>query len=164
MKKRYFKSIAALVAAVCLTGMPASAETKVLVHGAEGDPAGVHITTASKITFGAEGIVVATSETETQTFPYASTAKLSFATEQSGIGNLAAATDGIRLLENPVADELRFALPADFEAADLAVYGLSGQTLVSVAHWTGAPVNVASLTPGIYLAKINSTTIKFVKK
>ena len=151
------------VIAVLVVALTARADTKVFVHGAEGTPQGLVITTASKITFGPDGITVATDGTNQQTFAYGNTAKLTFEANQVGVDNIAAAGD-FTLAENPVGDQLLINVPADFEGAALSVVSLSGQSLLQMQAWQGQPVDVSNLGKGIYLVTIDSTTLKFIKK
>lgn len=144
--------------------MPAApGEVKLQAKDADGKETGVaKITLDSRIRFTDRGVAVLNGEAQTALFPYTETAKLSFLTDGSGIAPVNGATQ-LRLVNNPVGDTLEFAGCGE-EGGAIAVYDLNGSLLLINKEWKGEPTDVSALTPGIYLATVNNTTFKFIKK
>ena len=46
---------------------------------------------------------------------------------------------------------------------DVAIYDAAGKCVMRDANWQGAPINVANLSKGVFVFKINKTAIKFSK-
>lgn len=71
--------------------------------------------------------------------------------------------DAIRPLRNPVGDTLEIACPPEKYGA-LRVCALNGTLMLRADAWKGEPVDVSSLSTGIYLVTVNNSTFKIIKK
>lgn len=49
------------------------------------------------------------------------------------------------------------------QSANVAIYNVAGQQVMSINNWSGDSIDVSALAAGIYFVNINSTTIKFIK-
>ena len=49
------------------------------------------------------------------------------------------------------------------EPADVAIYSMDGRLCLMQHDWNGEPIQVSSLTKGLYILKINNQTFKFSK-
>ena len=50
------------------------------------------------------------------------------------------------------------------KAENAAIYSIGGQKVVDLKSWNGSPVNVGSLSNGVYILKVNNKSFKFIKK
>ena len=50
------------------------------------------------------------------------------------------------------------------KAENAAIYSIGGEKVVDLKSWNGNPVNVGSLTNGVYILKVNNKSFKFIKK
>lgn len=71
--------------------------------------------------------------------------------------------DAIRPLRNPVGDTLEIACPPE-KYGVLRVCALNGTLMLRADAWKGEPVDVSSLSTGIYLVTVNNSTFKIIKK
>ena len=53
---------------------------------------------------------------------------------------------------------------AGANAANAALYSVSGQCVLSVSGWDGSPISTSSLQSGMYIFKVDNQTIKFIKR
>ena len=159
------KMLAAMMV-LSLAALPSEADTKVVVHQSQENDQEVAITTESTITFSETGFSVNASATQQMEFAYGNVESITFAVSgQSGINGVTATKQhGYTLAENPVGDLLTVITPATFKEARLSIVSFNGRNVFSNDSWTGTPVNVSSLAPGLYLLTIDSTTLKFIKK
>ena len=96
-------------------------------------------------------------------FSYSDLFILTFMYEgEASVGALKAESK-YRLRQNPVAENLEI-LGLDGGAAALKIFDAKGATRLSIKEWKGEPVNVSSLSPGIYFVTVNKTPIKFIKR
>ncbi|MBO5747570.1 MAG: T9SS type A sorting domain-containing protein, partial [Muribaculaceae bacterium] len=73
--------------------------------------------------------------------------------------------DNIRLLisPNPVDDIIRIVGYNNSEPAQLSIYSLDGEEMMRIDNWQGEPIDASQLSAGIYILRINTHTIKFIK-
>ena len=73
--------------------------------------------------------------------------------------------DNINLLisPNPVDDIIRITGYNNSEPAQLSIYSLNGEEVIRIENWQGEPIDASLLSSGIYILRINTTTIKFIK-
>lgn len=117
----------------------------------------------SRITFNDEGICVYEGENLVASIPYTNLYDLTFNYE-GGSGKVENVNvSPLRLKENPVKETLEFT-GYEGESTPLSIFALNGTCRLRAENWNGEPVNVASLSPGIYFAIINNNTFKFIKK
>lgn len=70
----------------------------------------------------------------------------------------------LRLRTNPV-DRVLSVEGFDRETeAVLSIYTISGREAVRIAAWKGEDVDVSKLPTGVYILRINQSTLKFIKK
>ena len=50
------------------------------------------------------------------------------------------------------------------KAENAAIYSIGGEKVVNLMSWNGSPVNVGSLSNGVYILKVNNKSFKFIKK
>ena len=124
----------------------------------------VPVDLGSKLRFADEGVEVYSDESLTAVFHYSDLNTISFRYDTgSSVAGLDSETS-LRLRSNPVAENLEF-IGFSGESVSLSVCGLKGEPLINVAAWRGQPVDVSSLSPGLYLARIGeSGTFKFIKR
>lgn len=96
-------------------------------------------------------------------FSYSDLFMLTFMYEgEASVGSLKAETK-LRLRQNPVAENLEI-IGLGSDAAALKIFDAKGANCLSIKEWKGEPVNVSSLSPGIYFVTVNKTPIKFIKR
>ena len=118
----------------------------------------------SKLRFAADGVEVYSGESLAAVFHYTDMRSLSFRYASGSAVSSLDSEVSLRLRSNPVAENLEF-LGFSGKPVSLSVCGLKGESLVNVADWSGQPVDVSSLAPGLYLARIGeSATFKFIKR
>ena len=73
--------------------------------------------------------------------------------------------DNFKLLisPNPVNDIIRIMGYNSSEPAQLSIYSLDGEEVMRIDNWQGEPIDASQLSAGIYILRINTTTIKFIK-
>ena len=72
---------------------------------------------------------------------------------------LSTGIDNARLPES----NLTISSPAGGKRYDVAIYDAAGKCVMRDANWQGTPINVANLSKGVFVFKINKTAIKFSK-
>ena len=97
------------------------------------------------------------------TINYSGVDHLSFAYGLNKVEGLVSDGTSLALRENPVSDVLDL-IGFDGNEADVYVYDLSGALKLKVSAWNGSPIGVAQLSQGVYILKVNNSTIKFIKK
>lgn len=122
---------------------------------------GVPIYTGDIITFSNTEMKVMTEEEVKATLPLSQIESISF----SGLMSVdkLQADNAIRPLRNPVGDVLEIVCPPEQQGM-LCVSDLSGALMLRVNDWKGEPVDVSTLSPGIYLVTIDNSTFKIIKK
>ena len=116
-----------------------------------------------KITFTDTSFSILSTDNATTDYGYSEVDKITFSDFNSiqKIGN----EDNIRLLisPNPVDDIIRIVGYNNSEAVQLAIYSLNGEEMMRVDNWQGEPIDASQLSAGIYILRINTHTIKFIK-
>lgn len=74
----------------------------------------------------------------------------------------AAAT--LRLRNNPVESVLAVEGFDTSSPAQLSVFSIAGREVIRVRSWRGEDIDVSTLPQGVYILRINQSTLKFVKK
>lgn len=49
------------------------------------------------------------------------------------------------------------------EPSDLTIFTITGQVVKQQTAWSGADINISTLTPGVYVVKVNNKVAKFSK-
>lgn len=88
---------------------------------------------------------------------------ITFSDKAAAVEALPGAEGGVKLRNNPVQDELRFAGAPELPCT-LSIYSLQGSQLLSLKGWQGENVDVSFLAPGLYILHFNTNSFKFIKK
>ena len=64
---------------------------------------------------------------------------------------------------NPVDNIIRIIGYNNSEPAQLSIYSLNGEEVMRIDNWQGELIDASPLSAGIYILRINTTTIKFIK-
>lgn len=148
-----------LLAAVAAAGFGASAR-EICFNFSDGSESQiVAVGTITNLTVSGDDLLVNLADGGSLTLPIATLSSLNF-TSTSGLA-----------LNTAVGDELRLAVGATaltVEGLDapavLNIYGANGAEVLSKKVVSGQSVSIAELPAGIYVANIESTTVKFLKK
>lgn len=116
----------------------------------------------TKIAFGPAEFRILNTGYPEMAFAYRQTSAIRFNISPMGIAGVEA-QESLRLLRNPVAEILEVT-GHDGSCASVYVTALSGATVLRADGWTGEPLNVASLAPGLYILNVNNQQLKFIKK
>lgn len=159
MKQLLLLIIAALFAPSLLLAQDNSTAT-LKIEGASGNLGKVQISTTSEITF-ADGNMVVTDGTDSQTFALADIAEMSFDFAMSSADDLTAELgSGLTItLHNNVLDvtsDLKTPITVD-------IYSASGQYFGRHTSTGTLSVDLSSLTKGIYVLKVNDKVVKFIR-
>ncbi len=80
----------------------------------------------------------------------------------AGVKGTLADAAGVSVFPNPVTDFVN--VRGDFaEPVSVSVWSASGQLCKVVDKWDGSPIDVSSLSKGVYVLKVNGKSFKFVK-
>ena len=121
------------------------------------------IETDYAITFADDGINILNADKNlVTTMPYDQAYYIQLMGVISGIEDLTI-DSSLRLKENPVGSTLELMGYAGGPAT-LRIFDMSGKLSASFSNWEGAPVDVSSLSPGMYILSLNRSIIKFIKK
>ena len=164
MKK--MKLIHGAVSALMLgLALPSSAQKISAILYSENDQelARATVETDYAITFSDEGINILNADKNlVASMPYDQAYYIQLMGVISGIEDLTIDTT-LRLKENPVVSTLEVMGYAEGPAT-LRIFDMSGKLCASFSNWDGAPVDVSSLSSGMYLLSLNRSIIKFIKK
>lgn len=123
------------------------------------------ITTESKLVFkGTPYIEFSKVDGLSERVPIAGVKRISFSGNWTGVTMAKAEQVALSLRENPVGKVLSVVGYDSSKAAQLSVYSIAGREVVRVNAWKGEDIDVSQLPSGIYILRINQTTLKFVKK
>lgn len=81
---------------------------------------------------------------------------------RSGVNGIQADMGAFTLRSNPVGSTLELIGPSGM-TTDLEIFAIYGARVINIPAWQGESVDVAALTPGVYILKLNNQTIKFIK-
>ena len=151
---------------VCLSslGLKDASAGVMQIHFTEDKPMiETDLSAIDKITFTDTSFSILSTDNATTDYGYGEVDKITFSDFNSiqKIGN----KDNIRLLisPNPVDDIIRIVGYNNSEAAQLAIYSLDGEEMMRVDNWQGESIDASQLSAGIYILRINTHTIKFIK-
>ena len=157
------KIILGIVCLSCLGLKDASAGV-MQIHFTEDKPMiETDLSAIDKITFTDTSFSILSTDNATTDYSYGEVEKITFSDFKSihKIGN----EDNIRLLisPNPVDDIIRIVGYNNSEPAQLSIYSLDGEEMMRIDNWQGEPIDASQLSAGIYILRINTHTIKFIK-
>lgn len=84
-------------------------------------------------------------------------------TMTDGVNNLKLGNGKLQLSVNAGSDVIRVSGCETGKSYSVGVYDLQGKKILAIDNWNGDDVNVGSLPHGVYVFKINETTLKFRK-
>ena len=169
--KKLVRFLTVAMMAAASVGFASAEELNVVAVDVDGNPLeSVTVTDATVIRFASSGIEFYKTDgsftspdiLET-TINYSGVDHLSFEYGVNKVEGILSDGTSLALRENPVADVLDF-IGFDGNETDVYVYDLSGALRLKVSAWNGTPIGVANLPQGVYILKINNSTIKFIKK
>lgn len=114
------------------------------------------------LTFDGASLKVNKQNSESDTYSFSDIVKISFDTS-TGVDNMKIAGGKLTVSVAPGSGVIRVGGYDDKERYDVVVYSLSGEKVIGIDGWKGEGVNIASLAKGVYVLKINDTTLKFRK-
>lgn len=123
------------------------------------------IADVGRVTFGEDGLLL--SSTPESEIPYASINKMIFDYEgeygQSSISRPAMLPAGEGISVTIIGHSMTISCPGE-EKTDLRVFTTTGQLALSANGYTGDPLDISFLSPGVYIIKTNLSSAKFIKK
>lgn len=114
------------------------------------------------ITFDGASMKVNKLNDEADTYPFADIVSISFDTA-TGVDNLQVAGSKLTISVEPGSDIIRIGGYDAKQNYDVSVFSLTGEKVLAINGWKGDGVSVGSLPKGVYVLKINNTTLKFRK-
>ncbi len=114
------------------------------------------------LTFDGATLKVNKQDSESDTYSFSDIVNITF-DASTGVDNLKIADGKLTVSVAPGSDIIRIGGYDAKERYDVSVYSLSGEKVYGISNWKGEGVNIASLAKGVYVLKINSTTLKFRK-
>lgn len=139
-------------------------QTVMVVDMVNGVEHNVELTTASKILFQSDGVVISPRTGNNNELVCALHDIRSMTFIESIINGMDTVEyPGIHVYPNPVADNLTI---EGIRTSDLplTVYSLDGSVVIYGRYYYGGRVNVSSLAPDTYLIQVGDYNCKFVKK
>lgn len=138
------------------------ADNKVMVvNGSSGSPVAVSLSQIRSVKFAGSSIqlFLLDESVGTLTIAYDGQSSIKFADE---------APTGIDLPKANKGAEIAYAgntLSAKgLDGASVTLYGVDGRQVMHFADWDGSPVNLATLSKGVYVLKVNNQSFKILKK
>lgn len=157
----------ALFLATVAASQPCKGETKVTVSFTDESaaPVTVAVTSATKMSFGSDAMLTfAEAATRPEPIRLSEVSRITFSGDWSSVRKVAEERPSLRIVENPVGDELRLDGHDTGRPTTLTVYSIAGRQVVRISSWNGESVNVSTLPKGVYLLQADNVTLKFVKK
>lgn len=114
------------------------------------------------ITFDGTDLKVNKLNDEADTYPFADIVSISFDTS-TGVDNLKIAGGKLTISVEPGSNIIRIGGYDARQKYEVSVFNLAGEKVLAINGWKGDGVSVASLPKGVYVLKINNTTLKFRK-
>ena len=102
-------------------------------------------------------------EVASEDYAYGEVEKITFS-DISSIGKIGK-EENVKLMisPNPVDNIIRIVGYNNSEPAQLSIYSLNGEEVMRIENWQGETIDASPLSAGIYILRINTTTIKFIK-
>lgn len=145
--------IAALSSATTLAD-----ETDVVVVKADASQVAFPIVGVQRIVFGDEALSVCQTDGTQTDYSYADVRAIKFTVVDTPDAIAALTAERLSLKTN---GRTLFIDGWDGSEARLAIYNAAGMQLASDAHWTGGAIDLGAAAHGVYILKINQTTLKF---
>lgn len=102
-------------------------------------------------------------EVASEDYAYGEVEKITFSNINS-IENIGK-EENVKLMisPNPVDNIIRIVGYNNSEPAQLSIYSLNGEEVMRIENWQGETIDASPLSAGMYILRINTTTIKFIK-
>ena len=157
------KIILGIVSLSCLGVGNASANVMQIHFNEDRPMIETKLTAIDKITFTDTSFSIHITDNATEDYGYGEVEKITFS-DISSIGKISK-EDNFKLLisPNPVNDIIRIMGYNSSEPAQLSIYSLDGEEVIRIENWQGESIDASQLSAGIYILRINTTTIKFIK-
>ena len=156
----------AIFGVVCLSflGLGHVSAKVMQIHFNEGQPLSeTELSLIDKITFTETGFSLQLTDNATESYGYGKVEKITFS-DFSSIAKIGTESNLQLLISpNPVDDIIRIIGYDSTEPVQLSIYSLDGEEVMRVDNWQGEPIDASLLSAGIYILRINTTTIKFIK-
>ena len=114
------------------------------------------------ITFDGNTMKVNKNSDETETFNLADIVNISFDTE-TGVNDLKVSEENLVINVKAGSDIIRIDGYDSSKRYSVDILNTAGAKVLGYANWRGEELNISSLTKGVYVLKINNTTLKFRK-
>lgn len=114
------------------------------------------------MTFEGNSLKVNKQTDEADTYPFADITSISFDTTD-GVENLKIDGGKLSVSVKPGSNLIEINGYNSKERYNVAVFSLSGEKVLGNNTWKGEPVDISVLPQGVYVFKINNTTLKFRK-
>lgn len=124
-------------------------------------PVEIPLQTVTKVQFADGGKMNVVKSEGEEVFDIKNVSRISFG-EASAIDEIEA-SEPLVVTPNPVRDYLTVKGGQDLYGSEMSIYSIAGMRVKSVPSWKGESVDVASIPSGIYILKIQSQTVKFMK-
>lgn len=162
--KIQFKKILPLALLFFIAGISSvNAQTKMIVTSTpDGSATEFNLKDVKSLTFAPGNMMVNQWANESNTFMLKNVESIKFQGDPSSVNEVAQDTEALHIVcEGNLLNVLGW---TQGQAANVAVYNLSGQTLISLPCWNGDPIDMVVAPRGIYIIKINNKSYKFIIK
>ncbi|MBD5269412.1 MAG: T9SS type A sorting domain-containing protein [Bacteroides sp.] len=90
--------------------------------------------------------------------------RITFEGKWTGVEGVSKEATSLRLRSNPVEAILSVEGYDGSKPAVVSIYSIAGREALPVENWKGEDINVSHLPTGVYILRINNSTLKFIKK
>ena len=90
--------------------------------------------------------------------------RITFEGKWTGVEGVSKEATSLRLRSNPVEAILSVEGYDGSKPAVVSIYSIAGREALHVENWKGEDINVSHLPTGVYILRINNSTLKFIKK
>ena len=155
-----------LIVVFLLTNFNLSADEfiSIFLSNSDNSPVRVEVSAISSIKFNKTVMFVGDNDGLYKEYSFSDIRKIVFEGDDTSIETIDANASKINVYPNPVKDDLLIEGVNDILESDVCIYSLMGVLVAQYSQWNGEKIDVSNLNAGVYLVKINSTTLKFVKQ
>ena len=90
--------------------------------------------------------------------------RITFEGKWTGVEGVSKEATSLRLRSNPVEAILSVEGYDGSKPAVVSIYSIAGREALHGENWKGEDINVSHLPTGVYILRINNSTLKFIKK
>ncbi len=122
-----------------------------------------YLSTIDKITFTDTGFSMHLTDNATENYGYGEVEKITFS-DFSSIEKIGK-EENLKLMisPNPVDNIIRIIGYNNSEPTQFSIYSINGEEVMRIDNWQGELIDASPLSAGIYILKINTIAIKFIK-